>query len=240
MSFKHTTYTVCRPMTPRASREHLEENVKIAARCPSTPTPSLQTQPRRIFWYTRIDPHRKITSHFFYTKDACFLKAGVFGFQNKVGIFRLVHGDVLFKSKWRHASPMPRQVIASRLLTWWGSTKMRIVASLTARARSPSATMFSGSLTPGRYLTFSCSVLMSSVRHASRPLCTTLSGNTHCRISCSNPSYSGGGMARSKKSHRTGFDGKVRTNNRAKERKKKKVKRTESNGQLQRPEGKRT
>lgn len=72
--------------------------------------------------------------------------------------------------------------------TWCGRTKMSTVAPSTAAARSPSAVTFEGSLTPGRYLTFSCSWLMTSVRHASWPLWQTCSGNTHCRTSRSKPS----------------------------------------------------
>mmetsp|Transcript_28828 Transcript_28828/g.77585 ORF Transcript_28828/g.77585 Transcript_28828/m.77585 type:complete len:222 (+) Transcript_28828:540-1205(+) len=51
-----------------------------------------------------------------------------------------------------------------RVRNWWGSTKMSSVASCTALSRSGSATTLSVNFTPLRYLTFSCSVLMMSVR----------------------------------------------------------------------------
>ena len=69
---------------------------------------------------------------------------------------------------------------------WCGSTKTRSVASVHALARSGSATMFSVNLMPGRYLTFSWSVLMISVRF----LPSTCSSYTHILTSSSNSSRS--------------------------------------------------
>ena len=51
-----------------------------------------------------------------------------------------------------------------RLRNWCGSTNTSIVAPLAALARLGLATTLVGSLAPGRYLTFSCVVLMISVR----------------------------------------------------------------------------
>mmetsp|Transcript_20704 Transcript_20704/g.43307 ORF Transcript_20704/g.43307 Transcript_20704/m.43307 type:complete len:241 (-) Transcript_20704:251-973(-) len=98
-------------------------------------------------------------------------------------------GDPVFSQK---SIPLmrltPRQdgweasrIVGSNLgRNWWGRTKMRRVASLQASARSATARTFSGSLIPGRYLTFSCSSLMTSVSLRSvLPPNATVSSKTH-------------------------------------------------------------
>mmetsp|Transcript_11883 Transcript_11883/g.27840 ORF Transcript_11883/g.27840 Transcript_11883/m.27840 type:complete len:337 (-) Transcript_11883:36-1046(-) len=70
-------------------------------------------------------------------------------------------------------------VILSR--NWCGMTTMRSVASRTASAMSATARTFEGSVIPGRYLTFSCLVLMMSVSFWP----STISSCTHIGISFS-------------------------------------------------------
>mmetsp|Transcript_14072 Transcript_14072/g.29718 ORF Transcript_14072/g.29718 Transcript_14072/m.29718 type:complete len:226 (-) Transcript_14072:416-1093(-) len=68
---------------------------------------------------------------------------------------------------------------------WWGRTKINRVAFLQASARSATALTLEGSLMPGKYLTFSCRSLMTSVsfRFSFWPWCSsstsTISSKTH-------------------------------------------------------------
>ena len=68
-----------------------------------------------------------------------------------------------------------RQVDA---MNWCGRTKTSAVASRTAEAMSGSATTFSGSLMPGKYLTLTCCSLMISL--SGRP--STCSSCVNIRI----------------------------------------------------------
>mmetsp|Transcript_7475 Transcript_7475/g.19419 ORF Transcript_7475/g.19419 Transcript_7475/m.19419 type:complete len:234 (-) Transcript_7475:108-809(-) len=68
---------------------------------------------------------------------------------------------------------------------WCGMTKTRSVAPVTALARSGSAITFSGSLTPLRYLTFSCVSLMISESF----LPSIISSKTHMFTSVSMSSW---------------------------------------------------
>lgn len=68
----------------------------------------------------------------------------------------------------RDEHSQPRELAASgvggvRERTWCGRTKMSALAPSTALDRSGSAIMFSPSVIPGRYFTFSCFSLMISV-----------------------------------------------------------------------------
>lgn len=65
---------------------------------------------------------------------------------------------------------------------WWGTTKTTKVAFLQASTTLGTATMFSGNLMPCRYLMFSCSRLIMSVKFS--PF--TFSSNTHWRTEDSN------------------------------------------------------
>ena len=73
-----------------------------------------------------------------------------------------------------------------RLRNWCGSTNTSIVAPLAALARLGLATTLVGSLAPGRYLTFSCVVLMISVRllppmsSSYTHICTSRSKDSGC------------------------------------------------------------